>query len=29
MTNYCCPGLTCIGAGGPACGSGQGTCQVH
>ena len=29
MTTYCCPGLSCIGAGGPACGSGQGTCQPH
>jgi uncharacterized membrane protein YgcG len=29
ITTYCCPGLTCIGAGGPGCGAGQGTCQVH
>jgi hypothetical protein len=26
---YCCPGLTCLGIGGPGCGPGQGTCQVH
>jgi hypothetical protein len=29
LTAYCCPGLSCFGVGGPACGNGQGTCQQH
>ena len=29
VTAYCCPGLSCLGIGGPACGSGAGTCQMH